>query len=102
LIFALGHIARGLLLKNGVFPLSRPELEQKLRELGYPQLAALHERLRAAARPSKAYISLSIHYSRDLLIHLDGDKYRSIVLEHGKVIRNKEARFAEMRLAGKA
>jgi len=102
LIFVLGHIARGLLLKNGVFPLSRPELAQQVKELGYPQLAALHERLRVAVQPSKTDISLGLHYSKKLLIHLDRDNYGRIALEHGMVIRNKEVELAEMRLAGKA
>lgn len=32
LVYALGHIARGLLLKSGIFPLSRPELAEQLRQ----------------------------------------------------------------------
>ncbi len=52
LIFVLGHVARGLLLKAGTFPLSRPELAAQVRELGYPHLADLHERLRCTNSPS--------------------------------------------------
>jgi hypothetical protein len=39
LVYTLGHIARGLLLKSGIFPLSRPELAEQLRQIGYPHLA---------------------------------------------------------------
>lgn len=35
-----------LLLKRGTFPLSRPELADQFRVLGYVHLAELHERLR--------------------------------------------------------
>ncbi len=36
MLYAVGHIARGLLLKADVFPLSRPELEDQIEALGYP------------------------------------------------------------------
>ena len=44
LLFAASHVARAILLKGGVFPLSRPELPSQL-ENGDPSLAKLLQRL---------------------------------------------------------
>ncbi len=44
LLFAASHVARAILLKEGVFPLSRPELPSQLQD-GDPSLARLIERL---------------------------------------------------------
>ena len=44
LLFAASHVARAILLKEGVFPLSRPELPSQLRDID-PSLAQLLEQL---------------------------------------------------------
>lgn len=44
LLFAASHVARATLLKDGVFPLSRPELPSQLRDID-PNLARLLGRL---------------------------------------------------------
>jgi hypothetical protein len=95
LIFVLGHIARGLLLKNGRFPLSRPELAEQVNELGYPELAALHERLRNADLPCETDISLALNYSKRLLIYLDRATYGKIAREHSRIDRGKESKRVE-------
>jgi predicted nucleotidyltransferase len=89
LIFVLGHIARGLLLKAGTFPLSRPELAAQVRSLGYPRLAELHERLRSTTPPTKTDLSLSIRYSKRLLIHLNRDMFGNLAKDHARVSREK-------------
>lgn len=43
-VYVLGHAARGILLRAGVFPLSRPELAEQVRNIGYPHLADIHQR----------------------------------------------------------
>lgn len=74
LVYTLGHIGRGLLLKSGTFPLSRPELSEQLRQLGYPHLATIHETLRTTdASPSVLRQARS--YSKKLLCYLDRDAY---------------------------
>ena len=40
-LLAARHLARGLLLKLGVFPLSQPELPQQLREAGLAEIAEM-------------------------------------------------------------
>jgi predicted nucleotidyltransferase len=95
LIFVLGHIARGLLLKAGTFPLSRPELAAQVKELGYPHLADMHERLRNMNAPSDSDLRLSLRYSKKLLVHLDRATYGKLAQEHSKVLRSKLSKHAE-------
>ncbi|MGI8992335.1 MAG: nucleotidyltransferase domain-containing protein [Bryobacteraceae bacterium] len=99
LVFVLGHIARGLLLKKGVFPLSRPELAAQLKEIGYARLADLHERLRTAESPSGTDLALGLRYSKKLLIHLDRTTYGKIALDYAKMARSKDAKRAQMSAA---
>jgi predicted nucleotidyltransferase len=99
LVFVLGHIARGLLLKRGTFPLSRPELADQVREIGYPHLADLHERLRNSLIPNSRDIALGLLYSKRLLVHLGRSIYKRTAQEHMERMRNKEARRAEFQIA---
>lgn len=92
LVFVLGHIARGLLLKKGVFPLSRPELAAQVKGIGYSHLAALHERLRTTNSPSSRDIGLGLRYSKKLLIHLDRTIYRNLSEDHRRAARTKQAK----------
>jgi predicted nucleotidyltransferase len=96
LVFALGHVARGLLLRAGTFPLSRPELAAQVREIGYPRLADLHERLRTSDAPSDVDIALGLRYSKKLLIYLDRTTYGKIAQDHAKLGRAKENRRAQL------
>jgi predicted nucleotidyltransferase len=95
LVFVLCHIARGLLLKIGIFPLSRPELAAQVNDIGYPELADLHERLRNSENPSSKDISLGLLYSKRLLVHLDRGTYQRIAQEHSKIALSKDAKRAE-------
>jgi hypothetical protein len=88
---------RGLLLRHGTFPLSRPELAAQVRQIGYSELAVLHERLRNVDLPSNTDIALGLRYSKKLLIHLDRKTYGRIALDHAKVIRGKEVKRAQLR-----
>jgi predicted nucleotidyltransferase len=80
LVYTLGHIGRGLLLKSGTFPLSRPELAEQLRDLGYPHLANIHETLRTTDA-SHNVLSQAIAYSKKLLCHLDRNAYGALAQE---------------------
>ncbi len=99
LVFVLGHIARGLLLQKGTFPLSRPELAAQVKEIGYPHLADLHERLRTAESPSETDVALGLRYAKKLLVHLDRATYGKIALDHARMVRSKDAKRAQMRAA---
>lgn len=99
LVFVLCHIVRGLLLKNGVFPLSRPELAAQAKEIGYPHLAELHERLRNAESALETDLALGLRYSKRLLIHLDRQTYFKIAQDHAKVSRAKEVTRSQIRPA---
>lgn len=90
LLYAAGHVARGLLLKRGIFPLSRPELAGQLRELGFPHLANLHESLRRG-RPNLSLIRQAIHYTKKLLCFLDRDLYEGCGKEERLKKKRKEA-----------
>jgi predicted nucleotidyltransferase len=96
LVFVLGHISRSILLRGGTFPLSRPELADQVRSIGYPRLADIHERLRNADEPSKSDLSLGLRYSKKLLAHLDRSTYSRIALQQTKILREKEAKRAAM------
>jgi predicted nucleotidyltransferase/DNA-binding transcriptional ArsR family regulator len=74
-VYALGHVARGLLLKAGVFPLSRPELSEQVKSLGYAELADLHEELRSPRGVPLSRLRLAQRYSKKLLLHLDRTIY---------------------------
>ena len=91
LVYTLGHIARGLLLKAGIFPLSRPELAGQIRTLGYSHLATLHERLRGDG-VDRRLLGQARTYSKRLLCHLDRDEYGACATEYRRKRRAKRNR----------
>jgi len=91
-LYALGHVARGILLKAGIFPLSRPELANQVREAGYPHLADIHERLRKAQNTSVRVLGMAQRYSKKLLCDLDADTYRTCSQEYRHKRRMRDAR----------
>jgi predicted nucleotidyltransferase len=93
-VYALGHVARGLLLKAGVFPLSRPELAEQVRSLGYPHLARIHEELRRHGRTSPKLIRLAQRYGKKLLSGLDRSGYAHHSSEYRSKRRAKSGRKA--------
>ncbi len=92
MLYALGHVARGILLKAGMFPLSRPELANQVRDAGYPHLADIHERLRKAEGISVRVMGMALRYSKKLLCHLDAETYRDCAQEYRHKRRMKDAR----------
>jgi hypothetical protein len=91
LIYSLGHVVRGLLLRSGVFPLSRPEIAEQVRKLGYPHLADIHEELRRGeAGPGRFRQARA--YAKKLLCHLDPVAYEACALESRQRARAKQNR----------
>lgn len=101
LIFVLGHITRGILLKQGIFPLSRPELADQVRSIGYLHLADIHENLRQTCTRSKSDLSIALRYSKKLLVYLDRMIYSKVALEHAKTAIEKKAKGTVLRSRSK-
>lgn len=91
MVYALGHIGRALLLKAGIFPLSRPELAGQLQTLGYSHLAILHEKLRRN-EGAPQLLNQARFYSKKLLCHLDRAIYGAYATEHKRKATLKKAK----------
>lgn len=95
MLYAVGHIARGLLLKADIFPLSRPELEGQIEALGYPHLASIHKKLRTNRNKDLRFLLRCQAYSKRLLIRLSADDYKRCAEEVRKKKRSKQLRLRE-------
>jgi len=95
MLYAAGHIARGLLLKVEVFPLSRPELEDQIEALGYPHLASIHQELRMNPNKDLRFLLRCQAYSKRLLVRLSADDYKRCAEEFRKKKRSKQQRLRE-------
>lgn len=91
-LYVLGHIARGLLLRAMIFPLSRPELAEQVKTLGYAHLAALHERIRLDDHLPQRQIEVAQRYGKKLLLAMDRTIYAQAVNEHRRIKTAKKAR----------
>lgn len=95
MLYAAGHVARGLLLKAEVFPLSRPELEDQIEALGYPHLASIHKELRTNPNKDLRFLLRCQAYSKRLLVHLSADDYKRCAEEFRKKKNSKQQRLRE-------
>jgi len=93
-LFALGHIARAILLRAEVFPLSRPELAKQVRNAGYPHLADMHEQLRQAVKVPFRTLGRAQRYTKKLLCHLDPATYRACSQDYRASKKAREKRRA--------
>lgn len=82
-LYAVAHVARAILLKAQVFPLSRPELPQQLEEQGYPNVAALMRRLLAHDEDPRL-LRRAIGYTKRLLVHLDRDEFGAFATKYAQ------------------
>jgi len=99
MLYAIGHAIRGILLKSSVFPLSRPELEDQVRSLNYPQLAEIHRGLRLGENVSFRFLNRCQKYAKKLLCHLSTDVY---ALCAGEFRRKQRIKADKLRLRGLA
>jgi predicted nucleotidyltransferase len=95
MLYAVGHIARGLLLKADIFPLSRPELEDQIEALGYPHIASIHRELRTNPDKDLRFLLRCQAYSKRLLVRLSADDYKRCAAERRKKKRSKQQRRRE-------
>ena len=93
MLYAVGHIARGLLLKAEVFPLSRPELEDQVEALGYPHIASIHRDLRTNPDKDLRFLLRCQAYSKRLLVRLSADDYKRCVEENRRKKGSKQQRL---------
>jgi len=78
MLYAVSHTARAILLKNGVFPLSRPEIISQLPEVGHERLARLLQDL-SYEKPTRAVLKRGLLYVKRLLVYLDKPAYQEFV-----------------------
>lgn len=78
MLYAVSHTARAILLKDGVFPLSRPEIVAQLRERGHERLAKLLQEL-SYEEPTRGTLNRGLLYVKRLLVYLDRPVYQEFV-----------------------
>lgn len=78
LLYAVSHVARALLLKANVFPLSRPEMISQLTQTEYAELGTILEDF-SYGRNGPSTMRRALLYTKKLLVHLDRTKYESYV-----------------------
>jgi len=78
MLYAVSHTARTMLLKAGVFPLSRPEIIGQLNEAGQQRLAKLLQEL-SYEEPTRQALNRASMYVKRLLVHIDRHSYREFV-----------------------
>ncbi len=87
-LYAVSHTARALLLRQGAFPLSRPEMVQQLAESGHQALGEqLKELIYGTANERR--LTRTHFYVKKLLVHLDKTTYRNYVSERRKILQAK-------------
>ena len=79
MLYAVSHTARAMLLKAGLFPLSRPEIISQLNETGQEDLAKLLQEF-SYGEPTRQVLKRASMYVKRLLIHMDRTSYREFVL----------------------
>lgn len=89
LLYAASHTARAILLKNQVFPLSRPEMIQQLREHGTHQpLAEILKQL-IYENATEHDLRRARLYIKKLLVYLDRKAYQEYASARRRVLLNK-------------
>jgi hypothetical protein len=78
MLYAVSHTARAMLLKAGVFPLSRPEIIGQLNETGRERLAMVLQEL-IYGESTKQTLNRASRYVKRLLIDMDRASYHEFV-----------------------
>lgn len=91
LLYSISHIARAVLFKAGVFPLSRPEMIPQLGPAGYPKLGSLLDAF-VRGNVHASTLRRGLLYSKKLLVHLDRSRFESHVLARKAKRKAKPAR----------
>jgi hypothetical protein len=99
MLYAVSHTARAILLKNGIFPLSRPEIIAQLRGTGHQHLGKLLQDL-SYDEPTKAAMNRNLLYVKRLLVYLDKPVYREFVQLRRRHMLAKKGRLSGRPNAG--
>ncbi len=78
MLYAVSHSARAVLLKNGIFPLSRPEVISQLRDSDHERLGLLLQDL-SYKEPTRAALNRNLLYIKRFLVHMDKPTYGEFV-----------------------
>lgn len=82
-LYAVSHTARAILLKDGIFPLSRPEIISQLREADHKHLAKVLQDL-SYGEPTEAALRRDLLYIKRILVFMDRPLYREFVQSRQK------------------
>lgn len=100
MLYAASHTARAILLKSGIFPLSRPEIINQLREAGHERLGRVLEEL-SYDPPTREALTRDLMYIKRLLILLDRRVYSEFVQFRRERLLAKKNGSANSAKAGK-
>ena len=93
-LYAVSHTARAILLKVGVFPLSRPEVISQLKEAGQEHLAKLLQQL-SYEQPTISQLKRALLYIKRVLVHIDRSSYQEFVSVRRQRLAVKKGRSSE-------
>jgi len=99
MLYAVSHTARAILLKNGIFPLSRPEIISQLRDTGHERLAKLLQDL-SYEEPTRAALNRGLLYVKRLLVYIDRPLYREFVQLRRQHLFAKKDRLSDLSKTG--
>jgi hypothetical protein len=91
MLYAVSHTARAILLENGIFPLSRPEIISQVRDTGHEHLGKLLQDL-SYEEPTRAALNRDLLYIKRLLVSMDRPVYREFVRLRRQRLLAKEDR----------
>lgn len=93
MLYAASHTARAILLKEKIFPLSRPEMIAQLREHNHGSLARVLQEL-SYEEPTEHALSRYLVYIKRLLVFLDRPAYKKFVDSRRQRLSAKKAGLA--------
>ncbi len=99
MLYAASHTARAILLREGKFPLSRPEMVEQLSTAGQNQLSELLSNL-LNGRDDMSYLRHAQGFLKKLLTNLDVRAYRDTALNYMRIERSKRGKTAPVKSSG--
>jgi hypothetical protein len=101
MLYAASHTGRAILLKNRIFPLSRPEIISQLREADHERLAKILQEL-SYEPPTRSALNRYLLYIKRLLVFLDKPLYREFVQVRQQRLLAKRDRSSSLASTGSA
>lgn len=99
MLYSASHTARAILLKEGIFPLSRPEIINQLRDTGHERLGKVLEELSYQV-PTRQALNRDLLYIKKLLVFLDRPVYSEFVRSRRHHLLAKKGRLATLASEG--